>query len=108
MPKVKKDKPRLNTYQKLGIQVPPALARKKLSQHKIKVSSAAPVAIAAYIDYLLTIGRVATLNCIQTKQGWTYVGGVALTLVLLKGITWSQTMLQKRRHLRALDDVKKM
>ena len=33
---------------------------------------------------------------------------VALTLVLLKGITWSQTMLQKRRHLRALEDVKKM
>ena len=78
MTKVKKDKPRLNTYQKLGIQVPPALARKKLSQHKIKVSSAAPVVIAAYIDYLLaeTI-EMAMNHAVKEKRQRVRVGDIS-------------------------------
>ena len=59
-------------------------------------------------DQLLMVGRVVTLNQIRTKEGWTYAGAVILAILLLQLVLISRAVLQKRRHLRALDEVKKM
>ena len=59
-------------------------------------------------SHLLFLGRILTLNMIQTKEGWTMAGGVLLAILLLQLMLISKAVLQKRRHLCALDEVKKM
>ena len=59
-------------------------------------------------EKLLTMGRVLTLNTVQTKQGWITIGGLLVLVLLLQLISVAKAVLHKRRHLRALDDVKKM
>ena len=54
------------------------------------------------------LGRILTLNMIQTKEGWTMAGGAILLILLAQLLLISKAVLQKRRHLRALEDVKKM
>merc|ERR1719478_1321160 len=54
-------------------------------------------------EHLLVLGRIATLNTIQTREGWTIAGGVLLGLLLLQLIVVIKAVVQKRRHLRALD-----
>lgn len=62
----------------------------------------------AFEDKLLLLGRIATLNIIQTKQGWISACYVGCAAALLKLIFVAQKVLHKRRHLRALDAVKKL
>ena len=57
---------------------------------------------------LLLVGQVVTLNTVQTKDGWKKVGTGLLALLALQLIIVGKAVLQKRRHLRALDEVKKM
>jgi len=57
---------------------------------------------------LLMVGRVVTLNMIQTKQGWTLAGSGVVCVVLLQLMLLAKAVMQKRRHLRALEEVKKM
>ena len=59
-------------------------------------------------EELLAIGSVLTLNVIQTKQGWIVAGGIVLLLLFAQLVLVAKAVLQKRRHLRALDEVKKM
>jgi len=59
-------------------------------------------------DSLLTFGRVITLNTIKTKKGWLMVAALCLGLFMVQLYFIGSAVLQKRRHLRALDDVKKM
>jgi hypothetical protein len=49
-----------------------------------------------------------TLNMIQSKEAWTMAGGAILLILLAQLLLISKAVLQKRRHLRALEDVKKM
>ena len=44
------------------------------------IRSAAP-ASSPWETYLLTVGRVVTLNTIQTREGWSYVGAALLARV---------------------------
>mmetsp|Transcript_45327 Transcript_45327/g.90495 ORF Transcript_45327/g.90495 Transcript_45327/m.90495 type:complete len:93 (-) Transcript_45327:226-504(-) len=59
-------------------------------------------------DNLMMIGRVLTLNTVQTKKGWMTIGAILVGLLLIQLVYVGKAVLQKRRHLRALDDVKKM
>jgi hypothetical protein len=59
-------------------------------------------------DYLLTFGRVITFNTVQTKKGWMTAAGILIVLLVIQLYYIAAAVLQKRRHLRALDDVKKM
>ena len=52
--------------------------------------------------------RVLTLNTIKTKRGWMLVAVCLLALFVVQLYFIGTAVLQKRRHLRALDDVKKM
>ena len=59
-------------------------------------------------EKLLMTGRLLTLNMIQTKRGWM-IAGSGLVLVLLVQLYFiGCKVLQKRRHLRALEEVKKL
>lgn len=49
-----------------------------------------------------------TLNNIKTKQGWMFAGGMIIFLLVVQLYFVSSTVLQRRRHLRALEDVKNM
>jgi len=62
----------------------------------------------AWEEGLLSIGSVVSLNQIHTKKGWTQFGMGVVFLLLLKLFSVAKAVLHKRRHLRALDDVKKM
>jgi hypothetical protein len=57
---------------------------------------------------LLLLGRIVTLNIMQTKEGWKSVGAVGIGLLILQLLYIAKAVLQKRRHLRALEEVKKM
>jgi len=59
-------------------------------------------------EHLLVVGRICTLNMIKSKEGWTMAGGVLLVVLLLQLVLLAKAMMMKRRHLRALDEVKKM
>jgi len=59
-------------------------------------------------ENLLLVGRVVTLNTVQTKKGWMTIGGLLVGLLLIQLVSVAKAVLHKRRHLRALDDVKKM
>ena len=59
-------------------------------------------------ENLLMAGRMLTLNTIKTKRGWMIVAAFGLCLFMVQLYFIGTAVLQKRRHLRALDDVKKM
>ena len=59
-------------------------------------------------EQLLLIGRIVTLNVMQTREGWKQAGMGLLLLLALQVMFVGKAVLQKRRHLRALDEVKKM
>ena len=54
------------------------------------------------------VGRLITFNTIKTKQGWIWAGGVLAVFALIQMYYIGSAILQKRRHLRALEDVKKL
>ena len=54
------------------------------------------------------LGRVLTLNIIQTKDGWLNAAYVVGGMLLLQLALVARSVLKKRQHLRALEDVKKM
>ena len=58
-------------------------------------------------EQLLLIGRIVTLNVMQTREGWKQAGMGLLLLLALQVMFVGKAVLQKRRHLRALDEVKK-
>ena len=68
----------------------------------------AAVQDSVWEPHLLSLGRLVTLNVIQTKEGWTYAGGILLAGVVLQLLLVGKAVMDKRRHLRALDEVKKM
>jgi len=53
-------------------------------------------------------GRVLTLNMIKTKQGWMAFAALALLAICAQLYFIGSAVLHKRRHLRALEDVKKL
>lgn len=59
-------------------------------------------------ENLLLAGRVLTFNVIKTKQGWMVAAFIVICLVALQLHVIGSKVLHKRRHLRALEDVKKM
>jgi len=59
-------------------------------------------------ESLLAVGRVVTLNNIKTKQGWMIAGGVIIALLLVQLYFVLSAVLQKRRHVLALEEVTKM
>uniref|UniRef100_A0A7S4BJE8 Translocon-associated protein subunit beta n=2 Tax=Chrysotila carterae TaxID=13221 RepID=A0A7S4BJE8_CHRCT len=59
-------------------------------------------------ENLLLVGRVLTLNVIQTKSGWTVAAVLALIAIGAQLYFVGSTVMQKRRHLRALEDIKKL
>jgi hypothetical protein len=65
------------------------------------------VATNALEENLLMVGRVVTLNTVQTKKGWMTIGGLLVVVLLIQLVSVAKAVLQKRRHLRALDELKK-
>merc|ERR1712083_228196 len=57
-------------------------------------------------EMLLTVGRVLTFNVIKTKKGWMIVLAIAMCLFGVQLHFIGSAVLHKRRHLRALEDVK--
>ena len=52
--------------------------------------------------------RIITFNTIKTKKGWMWAGGAVVVFGLIQLYYIVSAIMQKRRHMRALDDVKKM
>ena len=48
------------------------------------------------------------MNNIKTKEGWMAAGGVLVFVLVLQLYFVGSTVLHKRRHLRALEEVKDM
>uniref|UniRef100_A0A7S0J731 Translocon-associated protein subunit beta n=1 Tax=Calcidiscus leptoporus TaxID=127549 RepID=A0A7S0J731_9EUKA len=59
-------------------------------------------------ENLLIAGRIATFNIIKTKQGWMVAAFIGICLVAVQLHFVGSKVLHKRRHLRALEDVKNM
>jgi hypothetical protein len=59
-------------------------------------------------DYLLMIGRLVTFNTIKTKKGWVWAGGFAALFGIMQTYYIGSAIMQKRRRIKALEDVKKM
>ena len=59
-------------------------------------------------ENMLVVGRIVTLNVIQTREGWKNAALGLVGLLALQLFIVAKAVLQKRRHLRALDEVKKM
>jgi len=59
-------------------------------------------------EYALLIGRVVTLNNIKTKEGWMIAGGLIIVVLLAQLYFVGSSVLHRRRHLRALEEVKDM
>merc|ERR1712228_256651 len=57
-------------------------------------------------ENLLMIGRILTFNVIKTKQGWMAAAVIVICLVAVQLHVIGSKVLHKRRHLRALEDVK--
>ena len=57
---------------------------------------------------MLMIGRVLTLNAIKTKEGWMSAAVIGLVLFIIQLYYVGSAVLHKRRHLRALENVKKL
>lgn len=63
---------------------------------------------SSVITGALVVGRVVTLNQIQTEEGWKKAMYVIGGLLAMQVVFIGKGLLTKRRHLRALDEVKKM
>lgn len=59
-------------------------------------------------DYLLMFGRLITFNTIKTKKGWVWAGGIAALFGVMQTYYIGSAIMQKRRRIKALEDVKKM
>lgn len=59
-------------------------------------------------DYLLMFGRLITFNTIKTKKGWVWAGGIAALFGVMQTYYIGSAIVQKRRRIKALEDVKKM
>ena len=59
-------------------------------------------------EQLLLLGRIFTLNVVQTRQGWKQAGMGLLALLALQIVLVAKAVLQKRRQMRAFDECKKM
>ena len=59
-------------------------------------------------DYLLMVGRLVTFNTIKTKKGWVWAGGFAALFGVMQTYYIGSAIMQKRRRIKALEDVKKM
>ena len=71
-------------------------------------SPGSPPRDAPLLVFTTQVGRLITFNTIKTKQGWMTAGGVVIALLVVQLYFVGSTVLQKRRHLRALEDVKNM
>ena len=60
------------------------------------------------VDYALMLGRLLTFNTIKTKKGWMWAGGLLVVFLLAQLYYIGSAILQKRRHLRAVEDLKKL
>ena len=60
------------------------------------------------VQMLLVVGRVVTLNQVRTEEGWQKALKLLGGLLVLQVVFIGKGPLSKRRHLRALDEVKKM
>ena len=49
-----------------------------------------------------------TFNAIKTKQGWVWAGGFAAVFGLMQLYYISSAILQKRRRIKALEELKKL
>jgi len=58
-------------------------------------------------EKMLMIGSIVTLNIIQTKKGWMYASSMLVVFLVVQLFFIAKAVLQKRRHLRALDDLTK-
>mmetsp|Transcript_21119 Transcript_21119/g.59045 ORF Transcript_21119/g.59045 Transcript_21119/m.59045 type:complete len:117 (-) Transcript_21119:315-665(-) len=56
----------------------------------------------------ILIGRILSFNMIKSKRGWMILAAVALVVICIQVYFIGSAVLQKRRHLRALEDVKKL
>ena len=53
-------------------------------------------------------GRLITFNTIKTKKGWVWAGGIAALFGVMQTYYIGSAIMQKRRRIKALEDVKKM
>ena len=70
----------------------------------IRIAANKPSALE---EHLLLVGRIVTFNVLKTKAGWKQAGIVLLGLLALQVLMIGKAVLQKRRHLRALDEMTK-
>jgi hypothetical protein len=54
------------------------------------------------------MGRILSLNMIKSKRGWMVLAALVLVVSCVQVFFIGSAVLQKRRHLRALEDVKKL
>ena len=52
--------------------------------------------------------RLVTFNTIKTKKGWVWAGGFAALFGVMQTYYIGSAIMQKRRRIKALEDVKKM
>ena len=52
--------------------------------------------------------RLVTFNTIKTKKGWVWAGGFAALCGIMQTYYIGSAIVQKRRRIKALEDVKKM
>ena len=52
--------------------------------------------------------RMVTFNTIKTKKGWVWAGGFAALFGIMQTYYIGSAIMQKRRRIKALEDVKKM
>ena len=51
---------------------------------------------------------MVTFNTIKTKKGWVWAGGFAALFGIMQTYYIGSAIMQKRRRIKALEDVKKM
>ena len=56
------------------------------------------------VTFLVTLGQ----NTIKTKKGWVWAGGIAALFGVMQTYYIGSAIMQKRRRIKALEDVKKM
>jgi len=54
------------------------------------------------------IGRILSLNMIKSKRGWMVLAALVLVIICVQVYFIGSKVLQRRRHRRALEDVKKL
>jgi len=54
------------------------------------------------------VGRILSLNTIKSKRGWMGLATLVLALIFAQLYFIALAVVRKRRHLRALEQVKKL